>query len=241
MGCLMRAFRFVVALLIAAGLAGCGSDKDPAMPDLAGKKLDVALSDIERAGFEDDVDVVGGGVLGIINKSNWEVCEQTPAPGEPLTEAPRLTVERDCDKDDAEPSESPSPEPTRTLTPTQAPIPAPTLSAEPPLAAATDITVDALLDKLNSANMGGIKVGDRFRFTGELFQSDLWGTGASGDYWVLLKAQGGKQDLPVFIEESDAGRWRDGTRVEMVVENVEVTINGETSDGYLRAVSVKTL
>jgi hypothetical protein len=237
----MRAFRFVVALLIAAGLAGCGSDKDPAMPDLAGKKLDVALSDIERAGFEDDVDVVGGGVLGIINKSNWEVCEQTPAPGEPLTEAPRLTVERDCDKDDAEPSESPSPEPTRTLTPTQAPIPAPTLSAEPPLAAATDITVDALLDKLNSANMGGIKVGDRFRFTGELFQSDLWGTGASGDYWVLLKAQGGKQDLPVFVEESDAGRWRDGTRVEMVVENVEVTMSGETSDGYLRAVSVKTL
>lgn len=203
------------------------------MPDVTGKRLDVAQSDIERAGFSDDLDVVGGGLFGIVDESNWEVCEQTPAPGEPLTEAPRLVVERDCNKDDVEPSEAPSPEESPTPTPTPSP------SAEPTLTAATDTTVDALLDRLNSANMGGIKIGDQFRFTGELFQSDLWGTGASGDYSVLLKAQGGKQDLMVFVDESDAGAWRDGTMVEMVVANVELTINGETTDGWLKAQSVK--
>lgn len=36
----------------------------------------------------------------------------------------------------------------------------------------TPVTVDQLLDKLNSAGLGGIKPGDRFKFTGELFESD---------------------------------------------------------------------
>jgi hypothetical protein len=92
----MRAFRLAAALTIVVGLAACGSGEDPAMPDVAGKKLGVAKSDIERAGFEDDVDVVGGGLFGVVDESNWEVCEQAPAPGEPMTEAPRLVVERDC-------------------------------------------------------------------------------------------------------------------------------------------------
>ena len=39
------------------------------MPDVAGKKLDVAPSEIESAGFQDDVDVVGGGLFGIVNES----------------------------------------------------------------------------------------------------------------------------------------------------------------------------
>ena len=141
----MRALRFVVTSTLVVVLAACGSGSDPAMPDLAGKKLDVALSDIERAGFEDDVDVVGGGAFGIIDKGNWEVCEQTPAQGEPVTEAPRLTVERDCDKDDAEPSEEPSgepseepspePEPEETVTASPAEEPTLTIENSPELAA----------------------------------------------------------------------------------------------------------
>lgn len=107
----MRAFRLAVAVTIAVGLAACGSGEEPSMPDVAGKRLDVAQSDIERAGFSDDVDVVGGGLFGIVDEGNWEVCEQTPAPGEPLTAAPRLVVERDCNKDEAEPSEEPSEKP----------------------------------------------------------------------------------------------------------------------------------
>jgi len=112
------------------------------------------------------------------------------------------------------------------------------LPAEPTV---TDITVDELLDKLNSASMGGIKVGDQFRVTAELFESDAWGTGASGDFSVMLKAKEGADDLSVFVDESDANGWQDGTKVEMVVKMVEATINGETTDGWLEAQSAKTI
>lgn len=135
----------------------------------------------------------------------------------------------------SEPLEDPSPEPevTDSATPTAEPT-------QPP-AQAIDISVDALLDKLNSANMGGIKLGDRFEVTGELSGSEYWGTGVTGDYIVNLKAKGGAQDLPFFVKESDAAGWRDGTRVELVLENVERTINSETDDGNLLARTVKTL
>lgn len=121
--------------------------------------------------------------------------------------------------------------------------PAPVATEQPasPPAPITDITVDELLDRLNSADMGGIQNGDRFRFTEELSGSDYWGTGASGEFTVYLKAKGGANDLMVFVDESDAADWQDGTRVEMVVEAGETTINGETTDGWLRARSVTTV
>lgn len=112
------------------------------MPDVTGKKLDIAQSDIKRAGFAQDVEVLGGGAFGVLKESNWEVCEQTPAPGKPLTEAPRLTVERDCSKDDAKPtgdlsaspSEGPSPEPEATESATPRPEPTLTVKNNPELA-----------------------------------------------------------------------------------------------------------
>lgn len=61
--------------------------------------------------------------------------------------------------------------------------------------------------------------------------------------WGLLcpaEDEGGS-DLNVFIDESDANGWQDGTKVEMVVKMVEVTINGETMDGFLEAQSAKTI
>jgi hypothetical protein len=82
------------------------------MPAVTGLTLDVALSDIERAGFDQDVEVLGGGVLGILDKSNWQVCEQSPASGQAVAAAPRLTVDRSCGGSTPEPSESPSEEPT---------------------------------------------------------------------------------------------------------------------------------
>lgn len=114
-------------------------------------------------------------------------------------------------------------------------------AAPEPATVVTELTVDELLAMLNSAEMGGITVGDQFRLTGELFMSEYWMTGASGDFFVMLKAQGGAQDLTVFVDETAAARWQDGTRVEMVVEMVEATINGETTDGWLRAKSVTTI
>ncbi|WP_426225067.1 hypothetical protein [Pseudarthrobacter sp. DSP2-3-2b1] len=139
----------------------------------------------------------------------------------------------------------PSPTPSQVVTTEfqTAPSEARTPSVEPapanPLVKA--ITVDELLDKLNSSQSGGIKVGDQFRLTGELFMSDLWRTGANGAFYVLLKAHGGANDLPVFADESDASGWQDGTKVQMVVEMGEATINRETTDGWLRALSVETI
>lgn len=104
----MRALRLAVAVVVLMGFAGCGSGENPVMPDVEGNKLDVAKSAIKAAGFEDEVKVDGGGVFGVIRESNWEVCDQSPAAGEAVSDAPRLTVDRSCDKD-AEPSQTSEP------------------------------------------------------------------------------------------------------------------------------------
>ena len=75
----MRALCLAVAVATFVGFSGCGSDKNAVMPDVTGKKLDVAKSAIKDAGFEDEVKVDGGGVFGVIKESNWEVCDQSPA------------------------------------------------------------------------------------------------------------------------------------------------------------------
>lgn len=100
----MKAVRLVAGFALVLGLAGCGgssqgSDAKTVMPDVEGKRLDVAKSDIERAGFEGDVEIVGGGTLGVVVESNWTVCEQLPAAGKTVTAAPRLTVDRSCKTD----------------------------------------------------------------------------------------------------------------------------------------------
>ena len=132
--------------------------------------------------------------------------------------------------------------PTTKPTPTPKPTP---VNATPAVAPVVDSTVDALLDKLNNEPIdgpgAGPKTGDRFRIAGPLFEADGWGRTASGDYAVMLKAKGGADDLEVLVDESDAAKWANGTKVEMVVELVEVTIDGEKLNGFLRAVSVKTL
>lgn len=107
----MHTRHLIVAVTLVLGLAGCGGTpaEAPTMPDVVGLKLDAALSDIKRAGIKDKVEVLGGGVFGIVDESNWEVCEQLPEAGAAPTDAPRLSVERSCGGD--EPSEtSPAPE-----------------------------------------------------------------------------------------------------------------------------------
>lgn len=66
------------------------------MPEVVGRTLDLALSDVERAGIDDEVEVVGGGLFGVVDEANWEVCEQLPVAGTAVREPPRLTVERSC-------------------------------------------------------------------------------------------------------------------------------------------------
>jgi hypothetical protein len=50
-----------------------------AVPPLVGERLDVAKDRLDRAGFDPDVE--GGGILGIVVDSNWEVVSQDPGPG----------------------------------------------------------------------------------------------------------------------------------------------------------------
>ncbi|MGV3759158.1 MAG: PASTA domain-containing protein [Actinomycetota bacterium] len=125
----MKTLRVLTALTLGLGLAACAADEEAGsdreagsgvMPDVVGLKLDVALSEIESAGFEDEVEVEGGGALGVVIKSRWEVCEQQPAAGDDFGEAPRLTVDRSCDdggSDDATTTTSSEPEETTTSAP----------------------------------------------------------------------------------------------------------------------------
>lgn len=104
----MKAFRWVLALAIVLGLAGCGASKDATMPDVTGQKLNVAKDAIKDAGYDDKVKVQGGGVFGVIKESNWQVCKQSPKAGEVVTDTPRLTVDRTCDKGGSKATETPS-------------------------------------------------------------------------------------------------------------------------------------
>lgn len=77
--------RWVAAFVVAAAAAtGCdpASRPAPVMPDVLGESLEVARSDIERAGVDDEVEVLGGGLLGIVDEANWQVRvsnDQPPA------------------------------------------------------------------------------------------------------------------------------------------------------------------
>ena len=84
----------IVLLSLTALVAGCGGDPEPtAVPDVRGERLDVAERRLDGAGLE--YERVGGGAFGIVVRSKWSVCEQTPAPG---TRAPKVTlvVDRYC-------------------------------------------------------------------------------------------------------------------------------------------------
>ena len=111
----MKALRLAAGFALILGLAGCGESDEGAqsatvMPEVVGQQLDAALTAIEDAGFEDDVDVGGGGMFGVVDESNWTVCDQTPAAGASITDAPQLAVDRSCDAGGgAEPEEATEP------------------------------------------------------------------------------------------------------------------------------------
>ena len=66
----MRTLRLLAAIFITLGLTACGAAKATVMPEAVGKQLDVAKSDIKRAGFTGEVEVLGGGIFGIVEESN---------------------------------------------------------------------------------------------------------------------------------------------------------------------------
>lgn len=136
----MKALHLALGFALILGSAGCGeSDQQKrVMPDVEGRQLDVALSDIERTGFEneDDVEIIGGGTFGIRDKSNWQVCDQLPAAGQALNAAPRLTVDRSCGDEAAATTIKPEPTTKHEAT---------TVPEDPVLTAATNADLSALL------------------------------------------------------------------------------------------------
>ncbi len=134
-----------VGVLVVVGITGCGAEKDPVlMPDVTGQQLDAAKTELQGAGFSDDVDVDGGGLFGVVDDSNWQVCEQLPVAGEQITGTPRLTVDRSCEgaaDEGADEAEDEPESPTESATPDAEPTP-----SEPAvITAATDPAFAAIL------------------------------------------------------------------------------------------------
>lgn len=124
-GTFMRALCLIVSSCIVLTLAGCGGEKVVTMPDVINEKLDAAYDQIKDAGLddEDQVEVDGGGIFGIVAEGNWTVCKQSPAAGEPVSGQPKLMVKRSCKKKDATQAADDKPGPS--ATPTKDPTPSP--------------------------------------------------------------------------------------------------------------------
>lgn len=60
------------------------------VPSVVGERLDSAKDRVSRAQFEAEVD--GGGILGVVIESNWEVVEQSPPAGTPLQRGSPVTL-----------------------------------------------------------------------------------------------------------------------------------------------------
>ena len=75
-------------------LAGCGTARPVAVPNVTGQRLDVAESNLDAAGL--DHRTLGGGVVGVVLRSHWQVCAQNPRPGARAVSV-TLVVARVCD------------------------------------------------------------------------------------------------------------------------------------------------
>jgi PASTA domain len=80
------------AILVALLAGGCGGEANR-VPDVEGKRLDVAQEVLDDAGL--GYEVIGGGVFGVVVRSNWEVCEQRPGAGR-RAKSVDLIVARSC-------------------------------------------------------------------------------------------------------------------------------------------------
>ena len=60
------------------------------VPDVVGTRLDIAKRQLQARKFQVDVD--GGGLLGVVRERNWRVTEQTPAAGQYLEQGSSVRV-----------------------------------------------------------------------------------------------------------------------------------------------------
>lgn len=135
----MKALRLAVALVSVLSLVACGSDAEPnAMPNVLGQPLDVALSTSSVPGWMMMLKSLEAAPFGVLNESNWGVCERLPPAGEPVNAVLQLSVDRQCDDgageaEESEVDESSTPSSTSASSPTRSP----TASFAPPSTPAT--------------------------------------------------------------------------------------------------------
>jgi hypothetical protein len=75
--------------------AGCAQTKPQRVPEVRGDRLDLAEATLEARGLS--YEVHGGGKLGVIDDSDWLVCEQVPVAGRKATMV-ELAVARSCSR-----------------------------------------------------------------------------------------------------------------------------------------------
>jgi len=98
----MRGVRLVLLGFVVLGATACGASKSDQpkrviMPNVVGQSLDIAESNLQTAGIDPSkIAIAGGGTFGIVVKSNWHVCSQTPAAGAVASSTPRISVQRTC-------------------------------------------------------------------------------------------------------------------------------------------------
>lgn len=103
---LLRSACLVLAVVLT--VTACGDDAADLTPKVIGKRLDIAKSDLESVGVEEEaIEVVGGGTVGAIDESNWIVCDQEPEAGVELSGEPRLLIDRNCGPEDVFEAASP--------------------------------------------------------------------------------------------------------------------------------------
>jgi beta-lactam-binding protein with PASTA domain len=71
--------------------SGAGSDSK-VVPSVVGERLDLAESNLQTVGLR--YKEIGGGVFGIVVRSNWQVCQQIPKAGDETSGAVKLVVDR---------------------------------------------------------------------------------------------------------------------------------------------------
>jgi beta-lactam-binding protein with PASTA domain len=90
---MLRSIAIVLGCTFALAASACGSARPRAVPDVTGKRLDVAEDTLDALGLH--YRTAGGGAFGIVVRSHWYVCEQRPAPRK-VARNVLLTVERSC-------------------------------------------------------------------------------------------------------------------------------------------------
>lgn len=151
--------RISILSLAVLAVAGCTESEPTLMPDVTGHQLDVALSDIDRAGISEEIEILGGGVFGVVDESNWLVCEQLPEGGSEVTDAPRLTVDRECPNLSDKATEEAKPESDAATEPPVESKPEPSVEPEPsdePAPKHTAEAEDVTLTPENSADLAAL-------------------------------------------------------------------------------------